>query len=102
MVGNDLAPIMKIAKQVLTEPVSLLRIAPLVSARQRIQVSSRIGLCRKIGQIVGNHLRRRFKQFVIVWTRKQVLAILVGLPWRIQDAGDKARGLRRKERPELA
>ena len=80
----------------------MLRVARFASARKRVQMSGRVGRCRKIRQPVGDRLRRHSDQFVIIRPRKQILTIFVRLPRRIQDAGDETRGLRGKERPELA
>ena len=71
-------------------------------AWQGIQMSSWIGLRRKRGQTAGNHARRCFDQLFVVPSRQQILTILVGLPWCVQDSGDEAGGVGGKERPEMA
>ena len=101
LVGDDFA-FVKTGEQPVAEQFSLLGIAPFAPARQGIQVAGRIVFRRELRKLLGDHRRGGFDQLLVVRTRQQILAILVGLPGCVQDAGDEARGMCREEGPELA
>ena len=101
LVGDDFA-FVKTGEQPVAEQFGLLGIASFAPARQGIQVAGRIVFRRELRKRLGDHRRSGFDQLLVVRTRQQILAILVGLPGCVQDAGDEARGMCREEGPELA
>ena len=84
------------------ERFTLFGVARFTAAWQGIEMPGGVGACCKFGQLVGDQRRRHLDQFLVVFSRQQVLAVFVRFPRRVQDAGYETGGPCREVRPETA
>ena len=101
LIGNDCSPVQS-SEEALAKQVGLVGIARLVSPRQHIEVASGILSSRNQRKRLGDQRCGGADQLLVVSTGQEVLTILVRLPRRVEDSGNKARRGGREECPESA